>query len=55
MSSFDVVCGFRLLPTLSDFPPIRTNPIVVVVAVIVVVDVAVRGNAKIYNSQPILF
>lgn len=36
---------FRLLPTLSDIPPIRANAVIVVV-VIVVVDIAIRRNAK---------
>ena len=36
---------FGLLPTLSDYPPIRANAVVVVVTV-VVVDVAGRRNAK---------
>lgn len=52
MHSFDVVHGFRLLPTLSSFPPERANAVVVVV-VVVVVDVAGRRNAKEkYNAQP---
>ena len=45
MRSFDVVHGFRLLPTLSSDPPERANA-VVVVTVVVVVDVAGRRNAK---------
>lgn len=45
MRSFDVAYGFRLLPTLSNIPPVRTNAVIVVV-VVVIVDVARRGNAK---------
>ena len=52
MRSFDVAYRFRLLPTPSNIPPIRAHA-VVVVAVIVVVDVAGRRNAKRYNAQPI--
>ena len=41
------------MPTLSGFPPIRTNAVLVVV--VVVVDVARRRNAKIYNTQPMFY
>ena len=43
--SFDVVHGFRLMPTLSSSPPERANAVVVVV-VVVIVDVASRRNAR---------
>ena len=42
--SFDVVHGFRLMPTLSSFPPERANAVVIVV--VVVVDVAGGRDAK---------
>ena len=42
--SFDVVHRFRLMPTLSSFPPERAHTVVVVV--VVIVDVASRRNAK---------
>jgi len=42
--SFDVAHGFRLMPTLSSFPPERADAVVVVV--VVIVDVAGRRNAK---------
>lgn len=45
MCSFDVVYGFRLLPTLSNVPPERADAVVVIV-VVVVVNVAGRRNAK---------
>lgn len=45
MRSFDVAYGFRLMPTLSNIPPVRADAVVVVV-VVVVVDVARRRNAK---------
>jgi hypothetical protein len=42
------------MPTLSSFPPIRANAVVVVV--VVVVDITVRRDAKEkYNTQPIYF
>ena len=44
MRSFDVAYGFRLLPTLSNIPPVRANAVIVVV--IVVVDITVGRNAK---------
>lgn len=44
MRSFDVAYGFRLMPTLSNIPPIRADAVVVVV--VVVVDVAGRRDAK---------
>ena len=45
MRSFDVVYGFRLMPTLSNIPPERADAVVVVV-VVVVVDITTRRNAK---------
>ena len=44
MRSFDVAYRFRLLPTLSNIPPIRADAVVVVV--VVIVDVAGRRDAK---------
>ena len=44
MRSFDVAYRFRLMPTLSNIPPVRAHAVVVVV--VVVVDVARRRNAK---------
>ena len=44
MRSFDVAHRFRLMPTLSSFPPERADAVVVVV--VVVVDVAGRRDAK---------
>ena len=44
MRSFDMVYGFRLMPTLSNIMSVRADAVVVVV--VVVVDVAKRRDAR---------
>ena len=54
MRSFDVGCCFRLMPTLSDIPPIRANAVVVIV-VVVVVDITARRDAKKNTTHDPIF